>query len=424
MNDSLYRNSIYLFVNNASLAATGFLFWTMAARLFPAAEVGILSTIIAASTFIASASLFGLDHTLIHYLAKHKAKTATIINTALTIVALGTVLFSTGYLLIVPAMTPELAFILSSPLWLFAFVGLMLITAWNNVLTSTFIALRITYFILIAGLLFGIGRVILLAYLNDQGLTSLFNAHSISLGIGLLAALISLFIAKRHIVKPHIGGEAVKLMRGYSLRTYVASLLASLPPLLTPLFIIALLGAPEAAYYNMPLLMVGLLTIIPMATSQSLFAEGAHGGGELKKHIIKAMKLIYVLLVPAVILVIAAGYFILSIFGPSYAEHGYMLLLFLSLATLFKAGSYPLAAILRILGDVKEIIIATLIYVLSITLGTYIALLVIGQLWAIGLVVMSSEALLLFIYIFVVKRKWQKVITVSSHKVVDTEINP
>ncbi len=421
ISDSLYRNSIYLFVTNASLAATGFLFWTIAARLFSAAEVGLTSTIIAASTFIASASLFGLDHTLIHFLAKHKTKTKSIINTALTIVMLGAIVFSIVYLLVVPTLTSDLAFILSSPLWTGAFLGLMVMTALNNVLASTFIALRITYFILVAGLLFGIGRILLLVCFNGQGLVSLFSAHSISFGVGLLAGFIGLFIATRHTIKPHIGGEVVKLMKGYSLRTYVASLLASLPPLLTPLFIIAMLGAPEAAYYNMPLLMVGLLNIIPMATSQSLFAEGAHGGGELKRHIVKSIKLIYTLLIPAVAVVAGAGYFILNIFGPSYAEHGYLLLLFLSLATLFKAGSFPLAAILRILGDVKEIIIATFIYVLSITAGTYLALLIIGQLWAIGLAVMISEAILLLMYIFIVKRKWHKVVAISVNNVT-TEI--
>jgi O-antigen/teichoic acid export membrane protein len=407
MNDSLYRNSIYLFVSNASLAATGFLFWTIAARLFPAAEVGVTSTIIAAATFIASASLFGLDHTLIHYLGKHANKTTAIIHTALTVVTIGAILFSIGYLLIVPAITPELAFILSSPLWVSAFIGLMVITAWNNILNSTFIAFRITHFILIAGLLFGIGRIILLALFNDSGLLSLLGSHSISFGAGVIAGLVSLLIAKKYVYKPHIGNEAIKLMRGYSLRTYVASLLASLPPLVTPLLVISLLGAPEAAYYSMPLLMVGLLNMIAMATSQSLFAEGIYNNSQIKKQVTKSVRLIYALLIPAVISVIGLGYFILNVFGASYAEHGYMLLVFLSVATLFKAGSFPLIAILRILGEIKEIIIATFVYVTCIILGTYVALITIGQLWAIGLAVLVSEALLLGIYAVVVRRKWK-----------------
>jgi O-antigen/teichoic acid export membrane protein len=376
MSDSLYRNSLYLFVTNASLAATGFLFWAIAARLFPAADVGLTATIIAASTFIASASLFGLDQTLIHYLAKHANKTAAIVNMAFTIVTLGALVFSIGYLLIVPAITPELSFILSSPPWTSAFVGLMIITAWNNVLNSTFIAFRITHFVLIAGLLFGVGRIILLVRFHGDGLVSLFGSHFVPFGIGVVAGLVGLFVAKRYIYKPHIGGEVVKLMRGYSLRTYAASLLASLPPLLTPLFVINMLGTSEAAYYNMPFLMVGLLNIISMATSQSLFAEGAHGGGELRRHITKSIKLIYVLLIPAVIVVIGVGHVILGVFGAAYAEHGYILLILLSLAALFKASSFPLTATLRILGDVKEIIVATGIYVVCITLGIYLALLI------------------------------------------------
>ena len=421
MSDSLYRNSLYLFTTNASLAATGFLFWAIAARSFSAHDVGLVSTIITAATFIASAGLFGLDHTLIHYLAKHKAKAATIIDTAFSVVTLGAIAFSVGYLLIVPAIAPELAFILSSPLWTVAFVGLMIATTWNNTLGSIFIAFRAAQLILIAGLLFGIGRIVLLAMLSSGGLASLFNAHFISFSTGVIAGLIGLFLAKKYVFKPHLSHEIIRLIRGYSLKTYIASLLASLPPLLTPLLVIAILGPSEAAYYNMPLLMTGLLIIIPMATSQSLFAEGIHEERELKKHCIRSVRLIYTLLVPAIAVVIVGGHFILNIFGTQYADYGYALLIFLSLATLFKAGSFPLIAILRILGDVKEIIITTFVYVACLTTCTYLALLIAGQLWAIGIAVLISEIILLAIYAVIIKKKWPKVINAHSNST-NTEI--
>lgn len=407
--DSLYRNSLYLFISNALLAATGFAFWAIAARLFSADDVGIVSTIITAGTFIASASLLGLDHTLIHYLEKHKAKASAIINTAFSVVTCGVLVFSTIYLLIVPRATPELAFILSSPFWITMFTGLMLLTAWNNVVGSIFIAYRAAQFILLAGVLFGLGRIGFLVLSNGNGFTSLFNAHFISFGIGVGIALVCLALIKGHAFKPHFGKEVIKLIRGYSLRTYNASLLASLPPLLTPLFVIGVLGAKEAAYYNMPLLMTGLLTIIPMATSQSLFAEGMHGKSVLGTHLKKSLKLIFSLLIPITLLVIGAGHFILTIFGPQYAAHGYPLLVLLGLATLLKAGSLPLTATLRALGDLKEIIIATFIYTVCLLMGAYIALWTTHQLWSIGIAVLVAEAILLLLYVYMIKNKWPRI---------------
>jgi O-antigen/teichoic acid export membrane protein len=423
MSDSLYRNSFYLFLSSGITAVTGFLFWTVAARLFSPADVGLVSTLIAAATFVGSASIFGLDHTLIHYLGKHPKKMSTIMSTALTVAIVGVFVTSAVYLLIVPRIAPELSFILSSFLWLAGFLTLMLVTTWNNLLTSMFIGLRITYFVLLAGVLTGIARVALLPVFSEYGFAGLFSAHLLAFGVGIIAAFLGIFIVKRYVFVPHITGEVVTLIKGYSLKTYAASLLASLPPLLTPLFVIGLLGPSEVAYYNMPFMIIGLLTIIPMATSQSLFAEGVNGSSDLKRHIIRAVKLIYLLLIPVVAIILLTGSWVLGLFGASYAEHGYGLLVLLSIAALFKAGSFPLIAVLRVLGDIKEIVIVTLVYTICIVGATYAAITATGSLWAIGVAVLASEVVALVLYSMVLRRKWPKVVVIKQNSMQEESLN-
>jgi O-antigen/teichoic acid export membrane protein len=413
MTDSLYRNSFFLFLNSASTALTGFLFWALAARLFSTHDVGIVSTLIAAATFVGSASILGLDHTLIHYLGKHPKKMRVILNTAFSVAIIGVVISSVLYLAIVPALSPDLSFILTSVLWIIGFLLLMLVTSWNNLLTSTFIGLRITQFIFLSGLFFGILRIIFLPILVGYGFTGLFLAHLISFSVGVLAAFMFIFIAKRYVFVPRITSETVSLMKKYSLKTYVASLLASLPPLLTPLLVISLLGPSEVAYYNMPLMIITVLTIIPMATSQSLFAEGVNGGNDLRRHIMRAIRLIYAVLIPAILVVIASGNIVLQLFGKAYAEHGYPLLILLCIATLFKAGSFPLIATLRVMGDIKEIIIITLMYVITIVGLVYASIASVKSLWVIGASVIVSEIIALILYIIVVKRKWSKIVAIK-----------
>lgn len=422
MNDSLYRNSAYLFINSGIMAATGLLFWTLAARLFPAEQVGLVSTLIAAATFVASASILGLDHTLIHFLGKHPKRIKTIINTALTTAATGVFVVSGLYLAIVPLIAPDLSFILSSAIWIAAFFVLMLVTTWNNLLTSVFISFRATYFVLIAGICFSVLRIILLPMFNGQGISGLFSAHLFAFGLGIIVSFGCLFISKRYIFTPRITKDTVQLIKGYSLRTYVASLLASIPPLVTPLFIITFLGASQVAYYNMPLMIVTLLAIIPMATSQSLFAEGVNDSADLKSHIIRAIKFIYALLIPVVIVVVIAGNWMLGLFGESYAEHGYGLLVLLSLAALFKAGSFPLIAVLRVLGDIKEIIVVTVIYTVCIITATYSAILFEGSLWAIGAAVLGAEIIALVLYVGMLRRKWPK-IAIIKPAIIEEEIS-
>ena len=41
MNDSLYRNSIYLILSTAVMGGFGFIFWIIAARLFTLEQIGL-----------------------------------------------------------------------------------------------------------------------------------------------------------------------------------------------------------------------------------------------------------------------------------------------------------------------------------------------------------------------------------------------
>src|SRR4249920_3449749 len=52
--DALYRTSSLLVVNLMVLAGLGFVFWTVAARLYPTAEVGVLSGWVAACSLLAT----------------------------------------------------------------------------------------------------------------------------------------------------------------------------------------------------------------------------------------------------------------------------------------------------------------------------------------------------------------------------------
>lgn len=412
--DGLYRNSLFLFMSNGYLAVTGFLFWSVAARQFPAEVVGVMSVLISSSTFIASASIFGLDHTLIHYLGKHKDKTKTLLHTALSIGGIGAIIISLLYLAAVPLIASEIAFIATSAGWLAAFLLFMFITTWNTMLGSVFIGLRITHFVFFTALFFGISRIVLLFPFTTEGLKGLFAAYGISLSLSVLISFTFLFFAKRYIFVPRITKQTVQLIKGYSLKTYMASLLATLPPLVTPLLIISLLGSAEVAYYNMPFMIIGILTIIPLATSQSLFAEGVEGGGDLKRHIVRALKLIYALLIPAAIGVIVLGNWVLGIFGEAYAQHGYVLLVLLSAAALLKAATFPLLTILRITGNVKEIILATFLYVAVFIVAVYSSLSVFHNLTSVGVAALVAEAVGLMVYIFTVRRKWPSAVRIKS----------
>jgi len=65
---------------------------------------------------------------------------------------------------------------------------------------------------------------------------------------------------------------------------------------------------------------VSLIYIIPLSISQSLFAEGSYGEIELKVHLKKVIKIISIIILPAIIITFLFGKYILLAFGKEYSD--------------------------------------------------------------------------------------------------------
>ena len=72
---SLYRNAVYLMLDNAIPALSGFAFWVIAARLYSAENVGIASATISVTGLLVAFSTLGLGNTLIRFLPNAREQT-------------------------------------------------------------------------------------------------------------------------------------------------------------------------------------------------------------------------------------------------------------------------------------------------------------------------------------------------------------
>jgi O-antigen/teichoic acid export membrane protein len=76
--DKVLRNSFFLMVSTLLMAGLGFVFWVVVARLYSPAEVGLATSLIAASTLIAYVSQLGLNNTLVRFRAPGAAHSAEV----------------------------------------------------------------------------------------------------------------------------------------------------------------------------------------------------------------------------------------------------------------------------------------------------------------------------------------------------------
>jgi len=87
MNNSLYRNSIYLMTSTFVMAILGFLFWIINARLYLSEQIVLATTLISVTLVMISFSLLGINIAFIHYLPKTNKKNV-LVNTGLILISI------------------------------------------------------------------------------------------------------------------------------------------------------------------------------------------------------------------------------------------------------------------------------------------------------------------------------------------------
>ena len=166
--------------------------------------------------------------------------------------------------------------------------------------------------------------------------------------IAFLFSLVILILRFNYSPKPIIDRSVVKRMTKFSLGNYIAGFIGGLPIMVFPIIITNSIGAKFSAYFYLDMMIANLLYIIPMATCESLFAEGSYSERELKVHLKKAIKIISIIIIPAIIVIFLFGNYILLAFGKEYSYGGFILLKLLSFSGIFISINAIGGAILKI----------------------------------------------------------------------------
>jgi len=108
------------------------------------------------------------------------------------------------------------------------------------------------------------------------------------------------------------------------------------------------------------MMIANFLYIIPSAVAQSLFAEGSYSETELKVHLKKAVKIISLILVPAIIATVFFGKYILLVFGKQYSSEGIVFLQLLAISGIFLSINYLGNTVFYIKHKIKSVFLINL----------------------------------------------------------------
>ncbi len=371
----LYSNAFYLMAANVTTSVFGFVFWVVAARFYPPEVVGLASALISAAGLLAGLSYLGLGMALIRFLPQAGDGAARMVNTALTVGALAALVASGVFLAGLGWWSPSLEFVRHSPLFLIAFVLTAVVTVLWTLVSETFVASRAAGFVLAGALVFSVLKVALVvamvAYFSTFGI---FGAWGMALGVTVLLGIAWFLPRAQPGYRPSVIVDrgVLKEVFRYSFGNYVSFLFWGIPGWVLPILVLNRLGADANGFYYIGVSVGSILNIVASATAASLFAEGSHDEARLDAGIRRSLKLVGVILVPAVVVFLVVGGQILVAFGRDYSDEATNLLRILAVASLPMAVNVMYLNVKRVQKRLPEVIL----------LSAFVAVMVVGLAFA------------------------------------------
>lgn len=403
MEDSLYRNSLYLMLGTGVMSVLGFIAWAIISRLYTAEQVGLATTIISVMGIITGFSVLGLNTGLIRFLPKSKRKNDKI-NTAFTLASLVTIVVTAVFLLGLKGFSPSLLFIKQNIFYSVIFILFMVFSTLSTLLDGVFVSYRASGYVLLKNTIFSTLKLIFPFFFVFLGAYGIFGSWMLSLIVSFLINGAILTFKFSYRPKFVFYDSIIEQIGKYSFGNYVAGFLGSIAAMLLPIIITNLHHPEFTAYYYISMMIASVLFIIPQATTNSLFAEGSNNVKEISIQVRKAIRIIFLLLVPAIIITILVGKYVLLFFGQNYAEGGFSLLVILAISGVFVSINAVYSAILRVRKEIGKIVLANLVGAVITLVLSYFLILYGKGLQGVGYAWLIGQILILGVYLLSYRR--------------------
>ncbi len=353
--DSLLRNSLYIMTTTVVTSLLGYVYWIVAARTYPARDVGLGSALLAAITLASGLTNLGLGQTLVHLLPQRASGPlwSRTVNAAFG-VAGTTGLFAGGVaVLVLPLASPQLAVAGRDPIYMIAVVlGVPLWTI-SSLLDSLFVAERAAGNMLVRNVFFAMLKIPLLLVpllgLRLLAPLAILGSWVVASAVAALVSFVVLIPRLRRGYRPVVHGLVAQVRPMLSLFAghHLINLGSVASVYLLQILVSVRLSTADNAYFYTTWMLGGFFFTLETSVASSLFAEGAHGG-DLGRKVRTSALVIGALLIPAMILFLVVGRYLMGVFGPGYREHGTALLTLLVVAAIPDGITNVYVSVLRV----------------------------------------------------------------------------
>jgi O-antigen/teichoic acid export membrane protein len=360
-----YRRKIGFLVRSAaSLVSTsvvtsglGFVYWTVAARMFSASEVGEAATAIAAMSLIAQFTVLGFGTALVFKLPTMASGRAELVSTAVVVcavvggaVALVCAVFLPDSFLGLPGVGHDLFTTL-------LFAGGIAAHSVAMMLDSALLSVAGGGIQLGRNVIHAIAKLVLLIVfaltLHRYGSMSIYASWFIAT-VGSIAVVVVWMLYKYRTAFRNLWPRlsALRGLQFQAAQHHLLNLALVVPFFAMPIVANVILGSEEAGYLYATWSLAGFVFVLPIAMSMALFASGAKDSSTILLEFRFTLRNAMAACLAANLLILPFGGLVLGIFGPAYAENGRLVLIVLCLGGLGLVIRDHHVAVARITGAV------------------------------------------------------------------------
>jgi O-antigen/teichoic acid export membrane protein len=382
LSDPLFRNGYALMANTSITGLLGVFYWLLAARHYPAVDVGRASAAYSAMNLLSGFTAFNLVGAMTRFIPQAGHRTAGLVLRAYLFSSAASVLVAVVFLAGAGrfgASYTELSGVTAGLVFTACIICWGIFTLQDGVL----VGLRSAVWVPVENGTFGVVKIVLLlalaVSLPRQGIY-LSWMLPVAVSLPLVNGLIFGRLAGRHarLTATRTPPSARQIGR-FLAGDYTGAMCVLAVSNLVPVVVAATIGPSANAYFYMAWMIGGTLDLFAVNMATSLTVEGAFDAATIAVNTRAALRRTMLVLVPAATAVALGAPLAMRLFGPQYAAHGARILQLLAVATLPKTLTEMYLGALRaqsrtsriaLIQGVRAVLILALAFTLTPVMGT------------------------------------------------------
>jgi glycosyltransferase involved in cell wall biosynthesis/O-antigen/teichoic acid export membrane protein len=335
----IYNRAYALILSSASTAVLGLLYWTLAARLYNAGDLGINAAVISTMMFLSYLCQLSLTGALTRFIPTSGRDTTRLIVGSYGVSALMSATVATIFVVGAGIWAPQVRSLVQTPEAAAWFV--VATVAWSvfSLQDAVLTGLRRTVWVPVENTIFAVVKIlVLVALVGSLAGTGIYISWTVPAVLSIVPINVMIFrwflpshVARHGDAEPE--GSPSQIVH-YLAFDFAGSLLVSASSSLLPLIVLATVGATASAYYYIAWTIAYSLQLFSLNMGISLSVEGAERRSEVGQGMRRMLRLLVGLQLPLIALIVILAPLILQVFGHAYSDEGTLLLRLLVLGVL------------------------------------------------------------------------------------------